>query len=247
MPSRTLDTVTSELVYAAPASTPVALPGAFVVFEGGDGAGKSTQARLLAHRLEQEGHRVVLTREPGGTEIGERLRSLVLDHGQGEVDARTEALIYAAARAAHAHQTIRPALAEGAVVVCDRYIDSSAAYQGAGRRLGMEPVTALSRWATEDLLPDLTVYLCVDPAEAARRRAERQAGPDRLESEDADFHARTDAAFHELARAAEPAGARRATIPAEGTPEEVAERIRQAVDQALPQLAADAAGAEAAS
>jgi dTMP kinase len=107
--------------------------GRFIVFEGGDGAGKSTQAALLVQVLRQNGHTVLHTREPGGTPIGEKLRSLVLDHGQGTVDARTEALMYAAARAAHVEQVIRPALAAGTMVICDRYVDSSLAYQGIGR------------------------------------------------------------------------------------------------------------------
>ena len=133
-----------------PDSTPSSTqPGLFIAFEGGDGAGKSTQVALLAEALREAGHDVVTTREPGGTDIGEKLRELVLNHGNGVVDARTEALIFAASRAAHAEQLIRPARVAGKIVLCDRYIDSSAAYQGAGRGLGVETVTDLSLWATK--------------------------------------------------------------------------------------------------
>ncbi|HXD27431.1 MAG TPA: dTMP kinase [Arthrobacter sp.] len=171
-------------------------PGAlFVVLEGGDGAGKSTQAALLAGHLQERGRDVVRTREPGGTPIGEKLRALVLDHGHGEVDARTEALIFAAARAAHVEQLIVPALSRGATVVCDRYIDSSVAYQGTGRGLGTEEVLGLNRWATGGLRPDLTIVLDVDPQAGRQRRTAGEAAEDRLESEPDDFHARIRQAF----------------------------------------------------
>ncbi|NYE96262.1 dTMP kinase [Psychromicrobium silvestre] len=173
--------------------------GLFIALEGGDGAGKSTQANLLAQALQSSGYRVVRTREPGGTEVGEKLRSIVLDHGQGEIDARTEALIFAASRAAHAEQLIRPALAEGKIVITDRYIDSSVAYQGAGRELGEQRIRELNEWATSDLLPALTVLLDVAPEEARERRAE--AEPDRLESEPDNFHERIRTAFLNLAQA----------------------------------------------
>ncbi len=163
-------------------------PGLFIAFEGGDGAGKSTQAARLAEALESRGLTVLRTREPGGTPIGEKLRSLVLDHGHGHIDAHTEALIFAASRAAHASQVIRPALERGEVVLTDRYIDSSVAYQGAGRNLGTEAVRSLNEWATYGLQPDLTVLLDVDPADGRRRRTAGDAAEDRLESEADDFH-----------------------------------------------------------
>ena len=144
--------------------------GLFIAVEGGDGAGKSTQAAELAKALESRGLTVLRTREPGGTPIGEKLRSLVLDHGHGHIDAHTEALIFAASRAAHANQMIRPALERGEIVLTDRYIDSSVAYQGAGRDLGEEAVRSLNEWATEGLEPHLTVLLDVDPAEGRERR-----------------------------------------------------------------------------
>ncbi len=180
---------------------PAPLPGLFIAFEGGDGAGKSTQAAELAAALESRGMTVLRTREPGGTPIGEKLRSLVLDHGHGHIDARTEALIFAASRAAHASQVIRPALERGEVVLTDRYIDSSVAYQGAGRGLGAAAVRDLNHWATSGLQPDLTVLLDVDPAVGRRRRTAGDATEDRLESEADDFHARIRTAFLDLAEA----------------------------------------------
>jgi len=181
--------------------TPGPFPGLFIAFEGGDGAGKSTQAAELAAALETRGLTVLQTREPGGTPIGEKLRSLVLDHGHGHIDAHTEALIFAASRAAHAAQVIRPALERGELVLTDRYIDSSVAYQGAGRNLGTEAVRELNTWATSGLQPDLTVLLDVDPADGRRRRTAGDAAEDRLESEADDFHARIRAAFLALAAA----------------------------------------------
>ncbi|GAB3543563.1 hypothetical protein GCM10027403_37950 [Arthrobacter tecti] len=173
--------------------------GMFIAFEGGDSAGKSTQAARLAEVLDAEGHTVLRTREPGGTEIGEKLRSLVLDHGQGHIDPRTEALIFAAARAAHVHQVIMPALERGDVVVCDRYIDSSVAYQGVGRGLGVDRVLEVNLWAVEGLRPDLTVLLDVDTSEGRGRRTSSFSAEDRLESEPDAFHEQIRAAFRDRA------------------------------------------------
>jgi len=166
----------------------------FVSFEGLDGSGKTTQAELLRARLEADGEEVVATREPGGTELGERIRELVL-HG-GHVAPWAEALLYAASRAQHAEEVIRPALARGASVICDRYIDSSVAYQGVARGLGLERVLELNLAAVGGLLPDRTFLLLIDPADVpARLRREH----DRLEREGDDFHTRVDAAYRELA------------------------------------------------
>jgi dTMP kinase len=173
--------------------------GVFIAFEGGDGAGKSTQAGRLAAALESLGYTVLRTREPGGTLVGEKLRSLVLDHGNGDIDAHTEALIFAASRAAHATQVIGPALGRGEIVLTDRYIDSSVAYQGAGRNLGLDAVRSLNEWATSGLQPHLTVLLDVDPQLGRRRRTAGQAAEDRLESEADEFHTRIREAFLSLA------------------------------------------------
>jgi dTMP kinase len=177
-------------------------PGVFVAFEGGDGTGKSTQARLLAEWLrEDQGHDVVLTREPGATPTGVRLREVLLGHGS-QLSSRAEALLFAADRADHVSSLVRPALETGAVVVTDRYIDSSVAYQGAGRDLDGDEVARISRWATDGLVPDLTVLLDVDPVISKARRARDQArdGEDKLESLPDDFHARVRSRFMDLAR-----------------------------------------------
>lgn len=176
--------------------------GLFVTFEGGDGVGKTTQAALLEEWLTEAGRTVVRTREPGGTEVGVLIRDIVLHH-RGEVSARAEALLYAADRAHHIQTLVRPALARGEVVIQDRYLDSSVAYQGAGRVLGRDEVRRLSLWATEGLLPDVTVLLDLDPS-AARSRLDADDKPfDRLEAEEEHFHARVREEFLALA-AAEP-------------------------------------------
>ena len=159
--------------------------GLFVALEGGEGAGKSTQVDLLQRWLTGLGREVVVTREPGGTPLGRRLRELLLDPSTGALAARTEALLYAADRAEHVQDVIRPALRAGAVVLTDRYIDSSIAYQGAGRSLDPADIAKLSAWATEDLLPDLTVVLDIDPQVGLRRF---DAPLDRLEAEPLSFH-----------------------------------------------------------
>ncbi len=211
-------------------SKPHSLPGLFVAFEGGDGAGKSTQVGALCRALEAGGSTVVRTREPGGTPVGEKLRALVLEHGQGDIDARTEALLFAASRAAHVQQVIRPALERGDVVVCDRYVDSSVAYQGAGRGLGTDSVLDLNLWAVDGLRPDLTVLLDVDPAEGRSRRTSGDAPEDRMESEPDAFHGRIRGAFLEAARRAPE---RYLVLPAGESVEELARRILDAVRERL--------------
>nr|WP_272948685.1 dTMP kinase [Micromonospora endolithica] len=179
---------------------PFVSAGLFVVFEGGEGAGKSTQLALLADRLRDNGREVVVTREPGATAVGERIRSLLL--GQPGSDApspRAEALLYAADRAHHVATVVRPALVRGAVVASDRYVDSSLAYQGAGRTLPVDEVSWLSSWATGGLKPDLVVLLDVEPRTGLSRVAERTEGPDRLEAESVTFHERVRYAFLDLA------------------------------------------------
>jgi len=174
--------------------------GLFVTFEGGDGSGKTTQAGLLESWLTGQGRGVVRTREPGGTDLGLELREIVL-HRRGHIAPRAEALIYAADRAQHVDTLVRPALERGDVVVQDRYIDSSVAYQGAGRVLGGDEVRDLSRWAVEGLAPDLTVLLDLDEAAARSRLDASRTTYDRLEAEAQDFHARVRAAFLAIADA----------------------------------------------
>jgi|SRR5579862_239110 len=165
----------------------------FVSFEGADGSGKSTQAELLRDALATEGREVVLTREPGGTELGERARELVLNGPQ--MGAWAEAALYAASRAEHVEEVIRPALERGAIVVCDRYVDSSLAYQGAARGLGVEAVLQLNLAVTGGLMPDVTFLLLIDPNVAAGR----YDNSDRLELEGTALQAKVDAAYRELA------------------------------------------------
>ncbi|MEV0726884.1 dTMP kinase [Micromonospora purpureochromogenes] len=179
---------------------PFVSSGLFVVFEGGEGAGKSTQLDTLAERLRGQGRDVVVTREPGATGVGERIRSLVLDNAGAEAPSpRAEALLYAADRAHHVATVVRPALVRGAVVISDRYVDSSLAYQGAGRTLPVEEVSWLSSWATGGLKPDLVVLLDVDPRTGLSRVASRNQGADRLEAESLAFHERVRYAFLDLA------------------------------------------------
>ena len=168
--------------------------GVFVVLEGGDGSGKSTQAASLAARLQDAGREVVVTREPGGTDVGARIRTLVL--GGGTIDPATEALLIAADRAEHVASVIRPALERGAVVVSDRFVPSSLAYQGVARGLGVEEIARLSEWATGGLEPDLVVVLDVPAEEAVRRREGPQ---DRMEREPAEFRALVNKAYRDLA------------------------------------------------
>ncbi|TFD91159.1 dTMP kinase [Cryobacterium lactosi] len=177
-------------------------PGLFITLEGGDGSGKSTQAQLLGEWLQAQGRTVVRTREPGGTEVGVAIREIVLHH-RGEVSPRAEALLYAADRAQHIATLVRPALARGEIVLQDRYLDSSVAYQGAGRVLGGTEVRDLSLWAVEGLLPHLTLLLDLDETAARARLDADDKVFDRLEAEKGEFHARVRAAFLDLA-AAEP-------------------------------------------
>ncbi|RNE62620.1 dTMP kinase [Cryobacterium tepidiphilum] len=201
------------------------MSGLFITFEGGDGSGKSTQAALLTTWLEGQGRSVVRTREPGGTDVGTRIREIVLHH-RGEVSPRAEALLYAADRAQHIATKVRPALDRGAVVIQDRYLDSSVAYQGAGRVLGATEVRDLSLWAVEGLLPDLTILLDLDESVARTRLDAADKVFDRLEAEKQEFHGRVRAAFLDLA-AAEPD--RFLVLDAAASVESLADSIRSRV------------------
>ncbi|WP_327362028.1 dTMP kinase [Streptomyces sp. NBC_01296] len=214
--------------------------GFFIALEGGDGAGKSTQVEALADWIRGKGHEVVVTREPGATPVGKRLRSILLDVSSAGLSNRAEALLYAADRAEHVDTVVRPALERGAVVISDRYIDSSVAYQGAGRDLSPTEIARISRWATDGLVPNLTVLLDVSP-EAARERFTE--APDRLESEPAEFHQRVRAGFLTLA-AADPG--RYLVVDAGQDPESVSTVVRHRLDRMLPLSEAEvAAQAEA--
>lgn len=205
------------------------MAGLFVTFEGGDGSGKSTQASLLGEWLTDQGRTVVRTREPGGTEVGLEIRELVLHH-RGDIDPRAEALLYAADRAHHIATLVRPALERGEVVIQDRYFDSSIAYQGAGRVLDSEEVRQLSLWATDALIPDVTVLLDLDENVARERLNAANKRFDRLENEKAEFHARVRQGFLALAEA-EPE--RFLVLDASLPVEELAQRIRARIEVVL--------------
>lgn len=210
-----------------PAVAPAAT-GFFIALEGGDGAGKSTQVEALADWIRAKGHEVVVTREPGATPVGKRLRSILLDVSSAGLSNRAEALLYAADRAEHVDSVVRPALERGAIVISDRYIDSSVAYQGAGRDLSPTEIARISRWATSGLVPHLTVLLDVDPETARERFTE---APDRLESEPPEFHARVRSGFLTLA-AADPT--RYLVVDAGQDPESITTVVRHRLDQLLP-------------
>jgi len=205
----------------------VTSPGLFVAFEGGEGAGKSTQVTLLAEALREQGREVVTTFEPGDTGVGRHLRELLLGHQTGDLDPRTEALLYAADRAEHVAEVVQPALGRGAVCITDRYIDSSIAYQGAGRTLDPVDVERVSEWATGGLWPHLTVLLDIDPAVGLTRF---DTPADRLESEPLAFHQRVREHFLSLSRRAPE---RYVVVDAAEPVEKVAALIREAVERVM--------------
>ncbi|WP_349903351.1 dTMP kinase [Parafrigoribacterium humi] len=203
--------------------------GLFITLEGGDGSGKSTQAELLSAWLTNAGHTVMRTREPGGTDLGVELREIVL-HRRGDIAPRAEALLYAADRAHHIATKVRPALERGEVVIQDRYLDSSVAYQGAGRILDGAEVRNLSLWATEGLLPDVTILLDLDESVGRARLDRARTRYDRLEAEKIEFHARVRASYLELA-AAEPE--RFLVLDATDSVESIAAAVRVRVEPLL--------------
>jgi dTMP kinase len=203
--------------------------GLFVTLEGGDGSGKTTQAELLEEWLVERGRTVVRTREPGGTEVGIEVREIVLHH-RGDIAPRAEALLYAADRAHHVATVVRPALERGHVVIQDRYVDSSVAYQGAGRVLDPHEVRQLSEWATEGLMPDLTLLFDLPPEVARKRLDGVRTRYDRLEAEAEAFHDRVRAAYLEIA---ESYPARIAVIDATDPVEAIAADVRKLVESLL--------------
>jgi len=202
----------------------------FITLEGPDGSGKTTQAHLLAGWLREQGYEVILTREPGGTDIGDRIRAVLHDPHNTAMDARTEILLYSASRAQHVAQRIRPALASGKIVVSDRYADSTLAYQGYGRRLDLEALRTITGFATGGLTPDLTLCLDIAPQEGLQRRRLGGEEWNRLDAETLEFHQRVRAGYLELA-GLEPE--RWAMIDAARSVEEVQAEIRRLVKAKL--------------
>lgn len=202
------------------------MTGYFIAFEGGEGVGKSTQEALLAEYLTEIGKTVIRTREPGGTSAAEQIRDTVLSREHEGMNPASEALLFAAARGDHVARVIRPAIARGDVVICDRFIDSSIAYQGYARALGADRVRDLSMWATGGLLPNLTIVLTLDPEVSMKR----VINPDRMEAEPMQYHRDVAAAFIEIS-SLDPD--RYLVVDATGTKEEIAEVIRQRVTQEL--------------
>ena len=202
-------------------------PGVFITFEGLDGSGKSTQMEMLAAGLRERGYVVLVTREPGGTAVGEAIREILLDPRSKGMSPRAEALLYSAARAQLVDDVIHPALMDGQVVLCDRYLDSSLAYQGYGRGLGTDDIITLNAWATGCLFPDLTLLLDLPDSLRTSRLA---AVPDRLEAEDEGFHKRVaegyEALLHDHAH-------RMRRIDASGDPHIIQERVRAVVEEEL--------------
>ena len=212
--------------------------GLFITFEGPDGSGKSTQARLLAERLRHEGYPVLETVEPGGTPISQQIRRILLDPANRELRPITELLLMFAARAQNVEQSVLPALAEGKIVVSDRFTDSSIAYQGAGHRLGWEVVLEVDRIACHGLVPDLTLCIDIDTETGLSRAHSRaQHHEMRYEQQGAEFHQRVRAAYHELARR-EPQRFR--LIDGNGSPEQIAEKVWTEVAGVLPKQSVNA-------
>ena len=203
----------------------------FITFEGGEGSGKSTAIKTLADRLSKEGYEVILTREPGGTPISEQIREIILNKKNTEMDGMTEALLYAAARRQHIVEKVLPALKEGKIVFSDRFLDSSLAYQGGARGLGIDRVYELNQYATDGLLPDLTVFFELKPEVGiARIEANNQREVNRLDVEKMEFHQRVHDSFMELARRFPE---RFLIVDAAKSPKEVAEEAYKIIEQKL--------------
>jgi len=201
------------------------MKGLFITIEGPDGAGKSTQIELLKEYFKNQGKDIVITREPGGTEISEKIRSIILDNANTAMADTTEALLYAASRAQHVHQKIIPALKEGKVVICDRFVHSSLVYQGIGRGLGVEEVKAINNFGIEGIKPDVTLFFDISPETALKRKTKNNEG-DRLENEKVDFHKRV---YEGYKRLIEKYPEEFTLIDANGTIEEIHKTVIKAI------------------
>lgn len=206
------------------------MAGIFISFEGPDGAGKTTQVKLLDRHLRQKGYDVLVTREPGGTPVGEEIRKILLNRNNKDMDAVTEMYLYAASRAQHVKQVIKPALDKGGIVLCDRFVDSSIAYQGFGRGLGMDVVEAVNRYALGGIVPDLTLFFDIRPEDALARGRVRPEGMDRLESEELEFHRRVYRGFCVLR---ERHADRIKSVDASGSVDEVFKQVLELVEYLL--------------
>lgn len=203
----------------------------FITFEGGEGAGKSTAIKRIVEKLTSEGYEIVLTREPGGTPIAEEIRNVILDKKNTAMDPRTEALLYAASRRQHLVEKVIPALKEGKLVLCDRFLDSSLAYQGGARGIGIDTVYKMNLFATEGMLPDLTILFDIKPEEGlARIAANSQREVNRLDVEKLTFHNKVRDSFHELAKKFPE---RFVIVDASKTPDEVFEDAYKAIEDRL--------------
>ena len=203
----------------------------FITFEGGEGAGKSTAIKRIVEKLTSEGYEIVLTREPGGTPIAEEIRNVILDKKNTAMDPRTEALLYAASRRQHLVEKVIPALKEGKLVLCDRFLDSSLAYQGGARGIGIDTVYNMNLFATEGMLPDLTILFDIKPEEGlARIAANSQREVNRLDVEKLTFHNKVRDSFHELAKKFPE---RFVIVDASKTPDEVFEDAYKAIQDRL--------------
>jgi len=205
--------------------------GFFITFEGGEGAGKSIQAEILVSHLHEEGYSVVVTREPGGTRIGEQIRAITHNQENVDMEAITEAYLMAAARAQHVAQIIEPAIASGKIVVCDRYVDSSIAYQGYGRKLGADTIAGLNALAVNGAKPDLTLLLSITPEIGSKRRSKSAKTKDRLDLQQHDFYSRVHDGYLALAKKE---SNRYVVINAEESIVQVAQKIWDEVTKRLP-------------
>ncbi|MBS4537935.1 dTMP kinase [Clostridium sp. D2Q-11] len=201
------------------------MKGLFITIEGPDGAGKSTQIEQLKEHFKNQGKDIVITREPGGTEISEKIRDIILDNANTAMADTTEALLYAASRAQHVHQKIIPALKKGKVVICDRFVHSSLVYQGIGRGLGVEEVKAINNFAIEGIKPDVTLFFDISPETALKRKTKNNEG-DRLENEKVDFHKRV---YEGYKRLIEKYPEEFTIIDANGTIEEIHKEVIKAI------------------